>query len=182
MPRHRYQTGRSGSGSVAVGDLNGDRKPDLVSAGGGVSVFLGGGDGSFLPRRHYATGDLGSVAIADLTGDGRPDLALGDGGVAGARQQRRRLRARARLRLPRRDATVAVGELNGDKRLDLAAVNMSSRNGASSFAVLINTPGLCDVQYVVGLTLAAAKRALAHASCRLGRVTRFRPSASRAAA
>jgi len=38
--------------------------------------------------------------------------------------------------------------------------------------VLLNTPGLCDVQYVVDLTLAAAKRALARASCRLGRVTR----------
>ena len=38
--------------------------------------------------------------------------------------------------------------------------------------MLINTPGLCDVQYVVDLTLAAAKHKLAHGSCRLGTVTR----------
>ena len=45
--------------SVAIGDLNGDRKPDLVDrelTATHVSVLLNRGDGSFQPKRDYATG------------------------------------------------------------------------------------------------------------------------------
>jgi serine/threonine-protein kinase len=38
--------------------------------------------------------------------------------------------------------------------------------------VLINTPGLCTVQDVEGMTLPAAKRTIARANCRVGRVRR----------
>src|SRR6516165_4581379 len=68
--------------SVAIGDLNGDGKPDLVTANynynsGTVSVLLGNGDGTFGPRTDYATGfDPHSVAIGDLSGDGKPDLVV----------------------------------------------------------------------------------------------------------
>ena len=44
--------------SVAIGDLNGDGKPDLASANSGadtVCVLLNKGDGSFQARRDYAT-------------------------------------------------------------------------------------------------------------------------------
>jgi hypothetical protein len=68
---------------VAVGDLNGDGKPDLAVAlrsGSGVAVLLGRGDGGFGGAQSFAAGKVPtSVAIDDLNGDGRPDLAVADG-------------------------------------------------------------------------------------------------------
>ena len=65
--------------SVAIGDLNGDDKPDLAVANSypnTVSVLLGNGDGSFTVKTDYGTGIYpSSVAIGDLNGDGKPDLA-----------------------------------------------------------------------------------------------------------
>ena len=66
--------------SVAIGDLNGDGKPDLAVANcdsNTVSVLLGNGDGTFGAKTDFATGSgPGSVAIGDLNGDGKPDLAV----------------------------------------------------------------------------------------------------------
>jgi hypothetical protein len=88
-----YASGGLGSSFVAIGDLNGDGKPDLVvandclqdggcSVGGGVSVLLGNGDGTFQAPVLYTFGALqygaNSVAIADVNGDGYPDLAVSD--------------------------------------------------------------------------------------------------------
>jgi hypothetical protein len=77
---------------VAVGDLNGDGKPDLVVANlnplntGSVSVLLQdpAHAGQFLAATNYpALGQPLSVAIADLNGDGHPDIAIADGPSAG---------------------------------------------------------------------------------------------------
>jgi hypothetical protein len=75
-----YSTGNYpvSSYSVAIGDLNGDGKPDLVVASTntseGVSVLLGQGNGTFPTAVPYYTGGAYSVAIGDLNGDGKPDL------------------------------------------------------------------------------------------------------------
>src|SRR5439155_1730131 len=72
----------SGTGlrSVAIGDVNGDGKPDLAAANydaNTVSVLLGNGAGGFGAKTDFATGTGPcSVAIGDLNGDGKPDLAL----------------------------------------------------------------------------------------------------------
>ena len=80
QPSGDYATAGS-SFSGAIADLNGDGKPDVVTANsrfetGTVSVLLNRGDGSLQSSVDYAT-DQGthSVAVADLTGDGTPDLA-----------------------------------------------------------------------------------------------------------
>jgi hypothetical protein len=92
QPAVTYGSGGVMPWSIAVADVNGDNKLDLVVANCGtnpyycfgfysdglVGVLLGNGDGTFQPAVSYDSGGYGaaSVAIADLNGDGKPDLAV----------------------------------------------------------------------------------------------------------
>lgn len=82
-PARRYATGLSPR-SLAVGDFNGDGRPDIAAANHvshDVSILLQQPDGSFAPESRFATGmiPLGIVA-ADLNGDGNLDIATANGG------------------------------------------------------------------------------------------------------
>jgi hypothetical protein len=161
---------------LAVGDLNGDRRPDIAVThyGAGVNVltvWLNGGRGTFGHKRNYSTGnDPNGVAIGDLNGDRRPDLAvanqsdgtvsvlLGEGGG----------RFRSRLDYPAGvfPFAVAVGRFDRNSRKDLAVVGFS---GQVDF--LVGTAGLCNVQDVWGLSLSAATTKLGLAGCAVGTVS-----------
>jgi hypothetical protein len=68
--------------SLAIGDVNGDGHPDVVTGNHlrlSISVLLNAGDGTFPSRRQYRVGRFpSSVAIGDLNGDKAPDLAVAD--------------------------------------------------------------------------------------------------------
>ena len=80
----------SGFGStpvaIAAKDMNKDSYPDLVVANRGsneVLIFVGIGDGTFLPPKSYSIGydtRPQSVAIADINNDGKLDIAVGNYG------------------------------------------------------------------------------------------------------
>jgi hypothetical protein len=65
---------------VAIGDFNGDGKPDLVlieNTGGHAFVRLGNGDGTFQsPMQFAVTSPLINPVVGDFNGDGRSDVAI----------------------------------------------------------------------------------------------------------
>jgi hypothetical protein len=71
---------------VAIGDVDGDRKPDIVVANlasNTISVLLGKGGGTFGARIDYGVGFAPrSVAMADLNRDGKLDLVAANSKVA----------------------------------------------------------------------------------------------------
>jgi Bacterial Ig-like domain (group 3)/FG-GAP-like repeat len=89
QPVQLYNTGGFGPTALAVADINGDGKPDVIVTRtdsecwgqlGFVDVLLGNGDGTFQPVQTYTSGGCGSnsIAVADVNGDGRLDLVIGN--------------------------------------------------------------------------------------------------------
>jgi plastocyanin len=69
---------------VAVGDFDGDGKPDLAVSNvtdGTVSILRGNGDGTFQTAVPYTVGgNAQSIAIADFNGDGKLDIVVANSG------------------------------------------------------------------------------------------------------
>jgi hypothetical protein len=84
-------TGTGACNALAVGDLNGDGKPDLAldaneTTGGGISILLNNGTGAFGTATYYPVAISGvfagaGIAIGDVNGDKKPDVVVGSSSV-----------------------------------------------------------------------------------------------------
>jgi hypothetical protein len=133
---------------VAVGDFNGDGKPDLVVANPGidmsadsVSVLLNNGNGTFGAAQSYTVGGSPTaVALGDFNGDGKLDIVtananstmsvlLGQGNGTFAPAQNYAIGGPAN--------SVAVADFNHDGQLDVvttgAEIDLLLNNGNGTF-------------------------------------------------
>src|SRR5262249_27424687 len=115
--------------AVAVGDFNGDGKPDLVTtgSGGNAIVLLNNGDGTFRAGPTLAVaGAANSVVVGDFNGDGKQDVAVDTGSMIdvflgngnGTFQASKVFHLNNSSDIIR---SLVAGDFNRDGKLDLAA-------------------------------------------------------------
>lgn len=162
-----YTTTGTSPVHVAIGDLDGDGKPDMATANSGsgtISVFLNtSSSGTVSFATPFNTGVVGSapvhLAIGDLDGDGKPDLATANNGTSTVSVYRNTssigslsFAGNVNFALGAAPQSVAIGDLDGDGKPDMAlsgyqfvsVFRNTSSSGTVSFGSRVDfgTPGL----------------------------------------
>ena len=148
---------------MAIGDLDGDGKPDLAVVNvdaNSVSVLRNTSTigtisaGSFAPRVDFPIGGYVtgiSIAIGDLDGDGKPDLVVGNAAASSSISVLRNTSTSGSITagsfaskvvfpLSHYSAYVAVGDLDGDGKPDLAVPFSNSTSTGNAVLVFRNNP------------------------------------------
>ena len=166
---------RSQPTSLAVGDIDGDGRPDLLVTDEGsdtMSVLINSGKGTFAPTVDYPTGVAPrGVAIGDVNGDGRPDAVIAAWGSEvdlflnqgkGVFAPRIPYVVKGIVGKGSTPWSVVVGDLNGDNKPDLATVTADHQemvalvnNGDGTFteqvAISVGGGGGLDAPQAVAL-------------------------------
>ena len=157
------------SWAVAVGDVNGDGKPDIVLMGAFASYYVavllnttppGSQMPSFATQKLFAIpGNQASLTLADVNGDGKPDIVIGGANVAvllNTTPTGAAIPSFAAYHTfaagPSIEKQIAATDINGDGKPDLVVINY---NGFAT--VLLNTtaPGSATVSFAPPQTFAA---------------------------
>jgi hypothetical protein len=143
LPPAIYSVGNDPN-SIAVGDLDGDGRMDIVTANTILNGKTGAGSsnvsvllqdpakaGQFLTSTTYGTGLAPVfVTIGDLNGDGKPDLAVADNSGVSLLLQDPNVPGRflplTKLAVGNAASSVAIADLNSDAKPDLVATTPSS--------------------------------------------------------
>jgi Bacterial Ig-like domain (group 3)/FG-GAP-like repeat len=155
LPAVTYPAGPQAD-SVAVADVNGDGKPDLVVANGcltpsncgysegEISVLLGNGDGTFQTAVTYPTYGLGSysLVVADLNGDGHPDVVVANNWSNSVSVLMGNGDGTFRTPVVYSSGglypdSIAIGDVNGDGKPDLVVANFDQNSNDANGGVSV---------------------------------------------
>lgn len=153
--------------AVVAADLNGDARPDLVTAGfndDALTVYFnstpaGAAAATFAPRQDVPVGDgPTALAVTDFNGDGRRDLAIAhfnagtasvllNATVPGATTPQ--FAARVDLPVNAGPRGIVAADLNTDGRQDLAVANAGPGESGTTVSTLLNTtsPGAVTASF-----------------------------------
>jgi hypothetical protein len=149
--------------AIVTGDVNGDGIADIVATlvdstatacqNNAVAVLFGKGDGKFGKPAYYATAATaqeGSVYLGDVSGDGKLDIVTenSDGSISVLVNQGKGTFLASPLitstaALYRGDLNLALGDFNGDGKVDIAAAaaDTGSEYTLTSFLLMLLSKG-----------------------------------------